>query len=190
MKQETQNRYKLKKGLTLWFTGLSGAGKSTIASNVYQKLKSEDDFPIEILDGDEIREHLCKDLGFSREDRFKNIERIAFLASKISKHGILVLVPVIAPYKEARELARSLNQNFCEVFVKAKLDTVINRDVKGLYKKALNNEIENFTGISDAYEEPENPDILIESDVLSIEESVNKVVNYLVENDYLVLDNL
>lgn len=191
MRQETQNKYKLKKGLTLWFTGLSGAGKSTIASNLYKKLSAkENDLAIEILDGDEVREHLCKDLSFSKEDRFTNIERIAFLASKISKHRVLVLVPVIAPYKEARELARSLNENFCEVFVKAKLDTVIGRDVKGLYKKALNNEIENFTGISDPYEEPENPDILIESDALTVEESVNKVIDYLVENQYLELENL
>lgn len=181
-----QNKYKLEKGLTLWLTGLSGAGKSTITDNLFKLLKdSSPDLELEVLDGDEIREHLCKDLGFTKEDRFKNIERIAFLAGKISKHKVLVLVPVIAPYKEARDMARSLSGNFCEVFVKASLDTVIQRDVKGLYKKALNNEIKNFTGVSDPYEEPEKPEILIESDKLSIDDSVSKIIDYLVQNQYL-----
>ncbi len=186
MTLETEKKYKLKKGLTLWLTGLSGAGKSTLTNKIVETLvKYNDNFPLEILDGDEVREHLCKDLGFSKEDRFKNIERIAFLAGKISKHNVLVLVPVIAPYREARDLARSLSTNFCEIFVKASLDTVIERDVKGLYKKALNNEIKNFTGVSDPYEEPLNSELTIETDKESLDDSVNKVIKYLVENQYL-----
>ena len=153
-----QSNTKLKQGLTCWFTGLSGSGKSTVASAVAKELKEKyPDLKIEILDGDEIRENLCKDLSFSKEDRMTNIQRIAFLAGKISKHGVLVLVPVIAPYKEARDKARMLSENFCEVYVKASIEEVTKRDVKGLYKKALAGEIKNFTGISDPYEEPENP---------------------------------
>lgn len=185
---ETQSKIKLKKGLTLWLTGLSGAGKSTLAENLVQRiLELNPNFPLEVLDGDEIREHLCKDLSFSKEDRFTNIERIAFLAGKISKHGVLVLVPVIAPYAEARKKARSLSENFCEIFVKASIDTVSQRDVKGLYKKALAGEIKNFTGISDPYEEPENPDILIETDKMTIKESVDKIIKELVEKSFLTL---
>lgn len=181
-----QAKLKLNKGLTLWLTGLSGAGKSTVTENLVEKIRSlNPDLPLEVLDGDEVREHLCKDLSFSKEDRFTNIERIAFLAGKISKHGVLVIVPVIAPYAEARKQARSLSENFCEVFIKASLDTVVKRDVKGLYKKAMAGEIKNFTGISDPYEEPENPDILIETDKMTIEESVDKVIKSLVEKSYL-----
>lgn len=177
---------KLNKGLTLWLTGLSGSGKSTISQALYKKLLSlNPKLAIEILDGDEVREHLCKDLGFSKEDRFTNIERIAFLAGKISKHGVLVIVPVIAPYKEARAKARALSLNFAEVFIKTSLDEVIKRDVKGLYKKALSGEIKNFTGISDPYEEPENPEILIETAKQSIDESVSKIVDYLTAKGFL-----
>lgn len=186
MTMKTKDKLKLNKGLTLWLTGLSGSGKSTLTENLVKKIKDlNPKLPLEILDGDEIREHLCKDLGFSKKDRFINIERIAFLAGKISKHGVLVLVPVIAPYAQARKKARELSENFCEVFVKASLDSVIKRDVKGLYKKALAGEIENFTGVSDPYEEPENPDILIETDKLNIDESVEKIIQTLVEKNYL-----
>ncbi len=180
------SKLKLKQGLTLWLTGLSGSGKSTITQALIKKLLDlNPDLPLEVLDGDEVREHLCKDLGFSKEDRFTNIERIAFLAGKISKHGVLVIVPVIAPYAEARDKARTLSDNFVEIFVKADLDTVVKRDVKGLYKKALAGEIKNFTGVSDPYEEPINPEIIIETDKLSIEESVDKIIGYLCDNNYL-----
>ena len=183
-----QQQLKLNKGLTLWLTGLSGAGKSTVTENLVKKIQAlNPDLPFEVLDGDDVREHLCKDLSFSKEDRFTNIERIAFLAGKISKHGVLVLVPVIAPYAEARKQARSLSENFCEVFIKASLDTVIERDVKGLYKKALAGEIKNFTGVSDPYEVPENPDILVETDKLDVDESVEKIINCLVEKGYFSL---
>lgn len=176
---------KLNQGLTLWLTGLSGSGKSTIAQALYSELSSHENIKLEILDGDEIREHLCKDLGFTREDRLTNIERIAFLAGKISKHGVLVIVPVIAPYKEARDKARSLSENFIEVFIDTSLDEVIKRDVKGLYKKALVGEIKNFTGISDPYEVPENPDIKIKTELSSVSESVSCIIQYLQQQNYL-----
>jgi adenylyl-sulfate kinase len=179
-------KFVLKKGLTLWLTGLSGSGKSTITQALAKKLSdSNPEIKLEILDGDEIREHLCKDLGFSKEDRLKNIERIAFLAGKISKHGVLVLVPVIAPYQSARKQARELSKNFVEVFISASLETVKSRDPKGLYKKALSGEIKNFTGVSDPYEIPENPDIHIETEKLTVEESCNKIISYLEKHGYL-----
>ncbi|MBT6842464.1 MAG: adenylyl-sulfate kinase [Candidatus Melainabacteria bacterium] len=177
---------KLKQGLTLWLTGLSGTGKSTISEALRDKLiKNNPDFPIEILDGDAVREHLCADLSFSKKDRFTNIERIAFLAGKISKHDVLVLVPVIAPYQEARKMARSLSAQFVEVYIKTSIEEVIKRDVKGLYKKAIAGEIKEFTGISDPYEEPENPEILIETEKQSVEESVDKIIDYLITGNYL-----
>ena len=179
---ETKSKYKLKQGLTLWLTGLSGSGKSTIATALSKELLG---INFEILDGDEVREHLTKELGFSKEDRLTNVDRIAFLAGMLSKYNVLAIVPVIAPYKEARNNARSLSKNFVEVFVKAGIETVKDRDVKGLYKKAISGEIKNFTGISDPYEEPENPDILVNTEKESIEESVNKILEYLINNDYL-----
>lgn len=196
MQTMTKTKYKLKKGLTLWLTGLSGSGKSTISTALKERLLSEglkrsdeetQKTPLEVLDGDEIREHLSRDLSFTREDRFKNIERIAFLAGKISKHDVLVLVPVIAPYAEARKLARSLSENFVEVFVKASIEEVTRRDVKGLYAKALKGEIKNFTGISDPYEEPENPDILIETEKLTVDEAVDEIIKKLTLEGYLTV---
>lgn len=183
MSNIASQKYTLNQGLTLWLTGLSGSGKSTIAEALKEKLSG--DLALELLDGDALREHINKDLGFSKEDRLVNIERVSYIAGLISKHGVLVIVPVIAPYKEARDKARSLSDNFVEVFVKASIDTVKERDVKGLYKKALSGEIKNFTGISDPYEEPENPEILIETEKLSVEESVNKIIDYLVNNKYI-----
>ena len=178
--------YKLKKGLTLWFTGLSGAGKSTVANALIGKLsKNNKKFPLELLDGDEIRENLNQGLGFSKEDRFTNIKRISFLAGKISKHNVLVVVPVIAPYQEARDMARSMSEDFIEVFVNASIEKVEERDVKGLYAKARSGEIQNFTGISDPYEAPSNPDIELNTDKESISKSVDKVLNKLLEKGYV-----
>lgn len=176
-----QTRKKIdEQGLTCWFTGLSGSGKSTVSNALAEKIKKEyPEIKLEILDGDEIRENLCKDLSFSKEDRLENIQRIAFLAGKIAKQGVLVLVPVIAPYKEARDKARSLSNNFFEFYVKASIEEVTKRDVKGLYKKAIAGEIKNFTGISDPYEEPENPDLLINTEAEDLDESVEKVMNFL-----------
>ena len=186
VKLKKKMKYKLKKGLTLWLTGLSGSGKSTIANALIGKLsKNNKDFPLEMLDGDEIREHLNKDLGFERKDRITNIQRIAFLAGKISKHNVLVIVPVIAPYKEARELARTYSKNFLEVFIKASLEKVEERDVKGLYQKARAGEIKNFTGISDPYDVPENPDLTLNTEETNINDSVEKLLNKLIELGYV-----
>ncbi len=177
---QEQSKYKLKQGATIWLTGLSGAGKSTLTKALAEEFKG---VAIEVLDGDEIRAHLSRDLGFSREDRIKNIERIAFLAGKLSKHGVLVLVPVIAPYEEARALARSLSDLYLEIYVKADLNTVQARDVKGLYKKATAGEIQNFTGLSDPYEEPENPDLIVKTDENSITECKDKIVAKLLSSN-------
>lgn len=190
MKTEAANTLKsdlkLVKGLTLWLTGLSGSGKSTVAENLAKKLKeSNPDFPLEVIDGDEIRKHVCKDLGFTREDRLINVERIAYIAGVISKHGILTIVPVIAPYKEAREKARSLSENFAEVYIKASIETVKDRDVKGLYEKAIKGEIKNFTGISDPYDEPENPELVLNTEEENIEESISKLIDFLNKNNFI-----
>ncbi len=182
MQAKTSSKYKLNKGVTVWLTGLSGAGKSTLTKAVYDELQG---INLEILDGDEIRAHLSRDLGFSKEDRCKNIERIAFLAGKLSKHGVLTLVPVIAPYAEARALARSLSEDFLEIFIKADLKTVEARDVKGLYKKANSGEIKNFTGLDDPYEEPKNPDLIVQTDKNSIDECKEMIVDLLIGRNYI-----
>lgn len=178
--------YKLLKGTTLWLSGLSGSGKSTLTDNLVKILQSSNEnFPLEILDGDVVREHLCKDLGFSKEDRLTNIERIAFLAGKISKHKVLTLVPVIAPYQSARDQARNLSEEFLLVYVKADIESVKARDPKGLYKKAVSGEIKNFTGISDPYEEPLDADLIIETDKASIENCLEQVIDFLVKKQVL-----
>jgi adenylyl-sulfate kinase len=158
-------------GFTLWLTGLSGAGKTTIT--VARGVR------VERLDGDIVREGLTRDLGFSKEDRDKNIERVTFVAKLLSRNGVAVLAAFISPYRAARDKARAETTNFIEVYIKASLDTVIGRDVKGMYKKALAGEIKNFTGVSDPYEAPENAEIVIESDTETVQESVNRILSYL-----------
>lgn len=151
-------------GLVLWFTGLSGSGKSTLTEALRERLYDEG-FDCEVLDGDLVRPYLSQGLGYSREDRLLNCKRIAFVASLLAKQGALVLVPVIAPYEEARQTSRQLiGPAYKEIYVKASLDTVIKRDPKGLYKKALAGEIEQFTGVSDPYEAPEQPDLVLDTD--------------------------
>lgn len=172
-------------GYTLWFTGLSGSGKSAVAERVAIILEREYGELVERLDGDVVRQHLTYDLGFTKEDRDKNIERVSFVAELLSRNGVGVLASFISPYIERRDKTREMCTNFIEVFVKCPVDVCADRDVKGLYEKAMNGEIENFTGVSDPYEEPEDPEILLETHNESIEESVNKVVNYLEENGYI-----
>ena len=171
-------------GFTLWFTGLSGSGKSTIADEVARILIHRG-MRVERLDGDIVRESLTRDLGFSKEDRDKNIERVTFVARLLSRNGVATIVSFISPYKEKRDAAREQTTNFIEVFVKCPLDILIQRDVKGLYKKAMNGEIENFTGVSDPYEEPEHPEIVLETDKETVEESVKKVLKWLEENGFI-----
>ena len=168
------------KGFVLWFTGLSASGKSAIADKVAEKLK-ERGLKIERLDGDIVRKSLTKDLGFSENDRNENIKRVTFVAKLLSRNDVGVIASFISPYREIRKHVRNEVTNFIEVYTKCPLDVCIQRDPKGLYKKALNGEIENFTGVSHPYEEPENPEILLETDKESIEESVEKVIKKLEE---------
>ncbi|MGI6611851.1 MAG: adenylyl-sulfate kinase [Limnochordia bacterium] len=149
-------------GFTLWFTGLSGAGKSTVASIVYDELQRRQ-IPVELLDGDEVRTHLSKGLGFSRQDRDTNIQRIAFVARLLNRHKVAAIAAAISPYRATREAVRCQIRNFVEIFVKCPLDVCVSRDVKGLYKKALAGEIDHFTGVSDPYEEPLQPELVLET---------------------------
>jgi len=173
-------------GFVLWFTGLSGAGKTTAAKAVLAKLEKE--YPhqkIERLDGDVVREHLTKDLGFSKEDRQTNLGRVRFVAELLSRNNVGVLSSFISPYKEDRDIIRKQTTNFIEVFVNAPLEVCEKRDVKGLYQKAREGKIQAFTGISDPYETPENPEIELHTDLEEIEQSAEKVVQYLTEKKYL-----
>ncbi|MBA3465742.1 MAG: adenylyl-sulfate kinase [Deltaproteobacteria bacterium] len=168
-------------GWVLWFTGLSGAGKSTLSKAVAAELAAER--RIEILDGDEVRTHLSKGLGFSREDRDTNVHRIAFVARLLAQHGVGVITAAISPYAETRTQVRALAEErgipFVEVFASSSLESLVARDVKGLYKKALAGEVEHFTGVSDPYEAPESPDIRVETDRETVEQSTAKIVGVL-----------
>ena len=172
-------------GFTVWFTGWSGAGKTTIAIALEEELNKRNIAPVQRLDGDIIRSDLCSDLGFSKEDRNENIKRATFVAELLSKNGVAALVSFISPYKSLRERARHKCYNFIEVYVKCDRDTLINRDVKGLYKQAIEGEIKDFTGINDPYEEPENPEIVLNTAEEDISESVEKVIEYLEEKRHI-----
>ncbi len=162
-------------GLTVWFTGLSGAGKSTISAEL-AKILREEGYKVELLDGDIIRTGLTRDLGFSRADRDENIHRIGFVSHLLTRNDVIVLVSAISPYREAREAARQqIGSNFLEVFVNAPLSTCEGRDVKGLYQKARAGEIKGFTGIDDPYEEPQNPEVECRTDLETVSESLAKV---------------
>jgi adenylyl-sulfate kinase len=171
------------KGFTLWFTGLSGSGKSAIADEI-AKILVHRGLKVERLDGDIVRKSLTKDLGFTKEDRDKNIERVTFVAKLLSRNGVATIVSFISPYIEKRDNARKETTNFIEVFAKCPLEVLVERDVKGLYKKAMAGEIANFTGVSDPYEDPPNPEIVVETDKETPEESVKKVMQYLEENGF------
>lgn len=172
-------------GFTVWFTGWSGAGKTTIAIALEEELNKRNIGPVQRLDGDIIRSDLCSDLGFSKEDRNENIKRATFVAELLSKNGVATLVSFISPYISLRERARQKCHNFIEVYVKCDRDTLINRDVKGLYKQAIEGEIKDFTGINDPYEEPENPEIVLNTAEEDISESVEKVIEYLEEKGHI-----
>jgi adenylyl-sulfate kinase len=172
-----------KEGFTLWFTGLSGSGKSAIADEV-AKILLHRGLRVERLDGDIVRKSLTRDLGFTKEDRDKNIERVTFVAKVLSRNGVATIVSFISPYIEKRDNARKETTNFIEVFVKCPLEVLVERDVKGLYRKAMAGEIANFTGVSDPYEDPPNPEIVVETDKETLEESVKKVMQYLEENGF------
>jgi sulfate adenylyltransferase len=170
-------------GFIIWFTGLSGAGKSTLAEALRQRLDGKR--PIEILDGDEVRTHLSKGLGFSKEDRDTNIRRIGFVARLLARNGAIAIGAAISPYADTRaEVRKAAEQDgvaFVEIHAHATIEALTERDVKGLYKKALAGEIGNFTGVSDPYEPPPNPDVVIRSDRETIEESLDRILNTLAE---------
>lgn len=162
-------------GFTLWFTGLSGAGKTTISSRVAAILR-EQGLPVEILDGDVVRENLSTRLGFSKEDRDENIRRIGWICELLTRNGIATLAAAISPYRDAREKVRARVQPFILVFCDAPIDVLAERDVKGLYKKALAGEIKHFTGVDDPYERPESPDVHLDTAHTSIDHCVGQVL--------------
>ena len=166
------------KGVTIWFTGLSGAGKSTIAERLLALLR-ERGVRSELLDGDVVRTNLSKGLGFSKEDRDTNIRRIGFVSNLLTRNGVVSIVSAISPYREVRDEVRGEIGSFVEVHVHASLDELVRRDVKGLYEKALKGEIPHFTGVSDPYEEPLDPEVFLDTEEESIEESLAKVVSAL-----------
>ncbi len=178
-------------GFTLWFTGLSQAGKSTICNLVGRELRARGETRMEILDGDMIRTNLSKGLGFSREDRDENIHRIAFVANLLTRNGVATLVAAISPYRDTRDNARSMigAGAFIEVYTKASVETCVERDTKGLYEKAIKGEIKEFTGISDPYEEPLSPELVIDTENEEPRESAEKVINYLIERGYVTFEN-
>jgi adenylylsulfate kinase len=170
-------------GFTLWFTGLSGAGKSTIADLVGPRLE-ETGRDVEYLDGDVVRTHLSKGLGFSKEDRDTNIERIGWVASRLTRHGAAVIVSAISPYEETRRKARELVEEFgtfVEVYVEASVEKCAERDVKGLYEKAFSGEIKEFTGVSDPYEAPTSPELVVNTESGAPEDSAQLVIDKLEE---------
>jgi adenylyl-sulfate kinase len=172
------------KGFTVWFTGLSGAGKTTVSKLVEEELRRRGR-KVEVLDGDVVRTNLSKGLGFSKEDRDINIRRIGFVCHLLSRNGVAAVAAAISPYRAIRDENRGLIGNFVEVFCRCPLDVLMERDVKGLYKKALAGEIENFTGVSDPYEEPESAEVVCDTDVETPEESAAKVIAKLEELGYL-----
>jgi adenylylsulfate kinase len=180
-----ENGTRYGRGFTLWFTGLSGAGKTTIAEIVEKQLRVSHG-NIEVLDGDIVRTNLSKGLGFSREDRDTNVLRIGFVADLLTRNGVGVIVSAISPFKEVRDqVRRNIGDGFIEVFVDAPLEVCAERDVKGLYKKAFSGEIPQFTGVSDPYEAPAAPELHIKTDEEEPQESAARVIGYLEEAGYL-----
>lgn len=172
------------KGFTVWFTGLSGSGKTVLALKLEEVLR-ERGLKVERLDGDIVRQSLTRDLGFSKKDRDMNIKRVTFVAKLLTRNSVAVLCSFISPYRERRAKSRAEIGNFVEVYCKASLDALVKRDVKGLYKKALAGEIQNFTGVSDPYEEPMSPEVIVETDRETIEGSLAKIVHTLEELGYV-----
>ncbi|MGB9907569.1 MAG: adenylyl-sulfate kinase [Candidatus Saccharicenans sp.] len=172
------------RGFTLWFTGLPCSGKSAVADRVAEILRSHN-MKVERLDGDVVRKSLCRDLGFSKKDRDENIRRVAFVAKLLTRNGVAVLTSFISPYREIRAEARREIGEFIEVYVKCPLEVCMSRDVKGMYQKAIRGEIKEFTGISDPYEEPLNPELVLETDRETLEESARKVIDYLKKSGYI-----
>jgi len=174
----------MSQGVAIWLTGMSGAGKSTIAAELKRELEARGK-NVEVLDGDEVRTHLSEGLSFTREDRDINVARIAFVASLLVRHGATVITAMISPYVAAREAARERIGSFVEVYVRCSIEELTRRDVKGLYARALRGEIPHFTGISDPYEPPVNPDVVVDSGTETVPESLGKILATLERLGYL-----
>lgn len=163
------------RGFTIWFTGLPGSGKTTLAQKLSTTLR-ESDYKVELLDGDLVRNNLSKGLGFTKSDRDTNVRRIGFVCNLLTRNGVMAIAAAVAPYREVRDELRHEIVDFVEVFVKCPLDVLVQRDTKGMYRKALNGKIPNFTGVSDPYEEPLNSEITVETEIETIDESLAKIV--------------
>ena len=177
-------------GSVIWLTGLSGAGKTTLACEISRELKGAG-LRVEMLDGDEIRENLSRGLGFSKEDRDTNIRRIGFVARLLARNGVVAIISAISPYRRSRENVRAAVESdgvrFVEVYIRCPLEVLIQRDVKGLYKKALCGEIQSFTGVSDPYEEPLEPDCIVDTSVDEVKESVERILSLLAEAGFALV---
>ena len=171
-------------GFTVWFTGLPCCGKTTIANQVATLLKKKD-YTVEQLDGDVIRQGLTNDLGFSKKDRDENIRRATFVAKMLNRNNVIVLATFVSPYREQRRNARKEIERFVEVYVRCPVEICMKRDVKGMYKKALEGKIKHFTGVDDPYEEPERPELIVDTDKETVEDSVNKVLDTLTHLKYI-----
>ena len=174
----------MNKGFVLWLTGLPASGKTTITEELRETLK-QDGFKVEIMDGDEVRRNLSPDLGFSKEDREVHAKRVCYVSKLLSRNGVAVIVALISPYRKFREHVRNEIEDFVEVYVKCSLDTCIQRDPKGLYKKALNGEITNLTGLQDPYEEPLNPELVLDTEKGTPNECAQNTISKLKELNYL-----
>ncbi|HKF38463.1 MAG TPA: adenylyl-sulfate kinase [Ktedonobacteraceae bacterium] len=177
------------KGFTLWFTGLSGAGKSTLSEAIEHRLRASGQ-KVEVLDGDVVRTHLSKGLGFSRGDRDTNIKRIAFVCGLLTRNDVICISAAISPYSETRQWARDHIGNFVEVYVKCPIEVCRQRDVKGLYKLVDEGKIKGFTGVDDPYEEPEHPELIVETDRETVEESIERIFARLEDLGYLEPEDL
>ena len=171
-------------GCAIWLTGIPASGKTTIALALAEHLEAQG-HSVETLDGDEIRRGLSADLGFSADDRRKHNRRVIFVSKLLVRNGIIVLIPLISPYRETRDYARGEPERFVEVYVKCPVEECIRRDPKGLYAKALRGEIKNFTGLDDPYEEPMSPELTVETNLLSVEECVNRIMHVVAKGKYL-----
>src|SRR5690348_8504660 len=176
-------------GFTLWFTGLSGAGKSTLAGMAAEELRRRG-YRVEVLDGDEVRTNLSKGLGFSKEDRDTNIRRIGYVCRLLARNGVIAIAAAISPYREVRDEVRRQHDRFFEAYVECPLETLVERDVKGLYKKALAGELKGFTGVSDPYEPPFNPELTVITSGEKPEESLTRLINSLEERGFISRDGV
>jgi len=184
MAVNSSKKRKIRNGFVIWLTGLPCAGKTTIGDKLFEALKKKG-FSVVRLDGDAIRKSINKNLGFSKKDRDRNLEIVSSMAKSLNDKGNIVITSFVSPYKKQREKIRKKIRNFIEIFVNAPLEVCEKRDKKGLYKKARIGKIKNFTGVSDPYEPPTNPDVELKTDKETIKESVNKVIKYLTKNRYI-----